>query len=72
MATLIAPKYFSPVEDAENIKKACLGFSSLFLFFLTEVFVLAQQKFSEIESSTFGMVVSALSTDPLTMYKQYL
>ncbi|KAA0056028.1 annexin D8 [Cucumis melo var. makuwa] len=25
MATLIAPKYFSPVEDAENIKKACLG-----------------------------------------------
>ncbi|CAK9327977.1 unnamed protein product [Citrullus colocynthis] len=25
MATLIAPKYFSSVEDAENIKKACLG-----------------------------------------------
>ncbi|XP_022148976.1 annexin D8 [Momordica charantia] len=28
MATLIAPKDFSPVEDAENIKKACLGWGT--------------------------------------------
>ena len=27
MATIIAPKEFSPIEDAENIKKACLGYS---------------------------------------------
>ena len=26
-ATIIAPKEFSPIEDAENIKKACLGYS---------------------------------------------
>jgi hypothetical protein len=32
MATLIAPKQFSPVEDAENIKKACQGFFSSFFF----------------------------------------
>lgn len=25
MATVVAPKDFSPVEDAETIKKACLG-----------------------------------------------
>ncbi|KAG7022109.1 Annexin D8, partial [Cucurbita argyrosperma subsp. argyrosperma] len=28
MATLIAPKYFSPVEDAENIKNSCLGWGT--------------------------------------------
>ncbi|GLT82110.1 hypothetical protein SLE2022_005210 [Rubroshorea leprosula] len=28
MATLLAPKQFSPVEDAENIKRACLGFGT--------------------------------------------
>ncbi|KAJ8751139.1 hypothetical protein K2173_016320 [Erythroxylum novogranatense] len=28
MATLIAPKEFSPVEDAEAIKKACLGWGT--------------------------------------------
>ncbi|GLT80833.1 hypothetical protein SLA2020_522470 [Shorea laevis] len=28
MATLFAPKQFSPVEDAENIKRACLGFGT--------------------------------------------
>ncbi|XP_065877107.1 annexin D8 [Euphorbia lathyris] len=28
MATLIAPKDFSPIEDAENIKKACLGWGT--------------------------------------------
>lgn len=25
MATLIAPEHFSPVEDAEALKKACKG-----------------------------------------------
>lgn len=25
MATIVSPPYFSPVEDAENIKKACQG-----------------------------------------------
>lgn len=28
MASLVAPKQFSPVEDAENIKKACLGWGT--------------------------------------------
>ncbi|XVF69537.1 hypothetical protein PTKIN_Ptkin11bG0089900 [Pterospermum kingtungense] len=28
MATIIAPKQFSPVEDAENIKKACQGWGT--------------------------------------------
>ncbi|KAJ4825516.1 Annexin D8 [Turnera subulata] len=28
MATVVAPKEFSPVEDAENIKKACLGWGT--------------------------------------------
>ncbi|XP_050274582.1 annexin D8 [Quercus robur] len=28
MATIIAPKEFSPIEDAENIKKACLGWGT--------------------------------------------
>jgi hypothetical protein len=32
MATLITPKQFSPVEDVENIKKACQGFFSSFFF----------------------------------------
>ncbi|KAF2574646.1 hypothetical protein F2Q70_00006244 [Brassica cretica] len=28
MATIVSPPHFSPVEDAENIKKACQGFGT--------------------------------------------
>lgn len=35
MATLIAAKDFSPIEDAETIKRACKGYLSAILLSIT-------------------------------------
>lgn len=42
MASLVAPKQFSPVEDAENIKKACLGFTSSLSCLILSVQIIQQ------------------------------
>lgn len=39
MATIVSPQHFSPVEDAENIKKACQGSYSFFFDYSDSSFV---------------------------------
>ena len=41
MATIIASKEFSPIEDAENIKKACLGYSYFNPYFVNAKYATA-------------------------------
>lgn len=37
MATIVSPPHFSPVEDAENIKKACQGSTFFFRLVFREL-----------------------------------